>query len=82
MLEELYQQQNQAPFLANHSEISYQNSEEEGDDRHDAEAAYLSGGGHQRHAGILSDTSSIAQDKSPLQKPFIPPLNLNGLNNR
>lgn len=59
MLEELYQQQNQAPFHANHSEISYENSDEEVD-RHDAEAAYLSGGGHQRHAGMLSDTSSIA----------------------
>lgn len=75
------------PFIANHSEISYQNSDNEGDieDRHDGEATYLVGGvggPHHNLAGMISETSSIAQDKSPLQKPFIPPLNLNGLNNR
>jgi len=69
--------------MANQSEISYQNSDEE-ELRPDVEAAYLSGGGgHQHHLmGVLSETSSIAQDKSPLQKPFIPPLNLNVINSK
>lgn len=71
--------------MANQSEISYQNSDDE-ELRPDVEAAYLSGGGggHQHHhlMGVLSETSSIAQDKSPLQKPFIPPLNLNVINSK
>jgi len=79
----------------NQSDISYVNSEEgevdveaaylnsggKGDPNSQQHNHHLN---HHHPGGIFNQSgrqSSIAQDKSPIMKPFIPPLNLNKVNN-
>ena len=85
--------QQQHLFAVDQSGISYQNSDQGDDDEmiegEGMNSEFMAGG---IPAGVdaafyqinqqFNHSSSIAQDKSPLMKPFIPPLNLAGLNNR
>lgn len=86
MLEELYSNHGNnphgAPFNANQSDISYINSEEAELQGEDGPSSLMHSGNNGMVANASERLSSIAQDKSPIIKPFIPPLNLNGLQNR